>query len=218
MRINPVVLGVLCLLVPTSSFPQARVDTLLGTFSEEWRDNWQEQKLADVGNDFRLSVDGEALRVRSENSASAIWREVEYSGRDRVSLSWRWKIDHTIPDNNRERERAGDDFPARLFVVFEGTPFSSRSKAICYVWAASEPVGAAFINPYLDNVATVVLQSGDERIGSWIGEERNVVEDFQALFRRTPSAVTGIALMVDTDNTGTDATAWFDDIAVFVYR
>ena len=213
-----IVFGVVCLMAPRSSHAQGRVDTLLGTFSEDWRDNWEEQKLADAGNDFRVSVDGEALRVRSENSASAIWRPVEYSGQENVTMSWRWKVDRTIPGNTRERERAGDDYPARVFVVFEGTPFDSRSKAVCYVWASNEQIGAAFLNPHVDNVATVVLQSGEDHVGQWIAEERNVVEDFESLFGRLPTTVTGVALMVDTDNTRTGAIAWFDDIEIYAYR
>ena len=48
-----------------------------------------------------VSVDGEALRVRSDRSASAIWRAVDYPGKEHLTLSWRWKIDRTIPDNTR---------------------------------------------------------------------------------------------------------------------
>lgn len=206
------------LLAPLGASSQARVDTLLGGFGEGWRGAWTEQALADKSNDFRASIDGEALRVRSESSASAIWRAVDYDGDRSVTLSWRWKIDRTIPENARERERAGDDFPARFFVVFEGTPFQSRFRAICYVWASAEPVGTSFINPHVNNVATVVLQSGDGLAGRWIGEERDVVRDFTDLFGRRPSAVTGVAIMADTDNTRTATVAWFDDVEASISR
>jgi hypothetical protein len=206
------------LFVPLGASSQVRVDTLLGRFAEGWREAWMEQLLADNGNDFRASIDGEALRVRSDNSASAIWRSVDYDGDSSVTLSWRWKIERTIHDNARERERAGDDFPARFFVVFEGTPFESRSRAICYVWASTEPVGTSFINPHVNNVATVVLQSGDGLAGRWIGEDRDVVQDFTELYGRRPAVVTGVAIMADTDNTRTATVAWFDDVEASISR
>jgi hypothetical protein len=195
---------------------QAHVDTLLGDLSGDWRKKWNEQALADRSNEFTTSIDGESVRVRSESSASAVWRSIDYSGQDGVKLRWRWKIDRVIPGNARERERAGDDYSARLFVVFDGTPFESRAISICYVWASSEFVGAAFINPHVENVATVVLQSGDDLSGQWITEERNVTRDFEALFGRAPNAVTGVAIMVDTDNTGATAVSWFADVVAFL--
>ena len=195
---------------------QTRADTLLGDFTGDWRSEWNDQELADRVNDFTTSIDGESLRVRSEGSASAIWRSIDYSGQDGVRLRWRWKIDRVIPENARERERAGDDYSARFFVVFDGTPFQSRAKAICYVWASSELVGAAFLNPHVDNVATVVLQSGDDLSGEWITEERDVTGDYESLFGRAPRSVTGVAIMVDTDNTANTAVAWFDDVIVLL--
>jgi hypothetical protein len=67
-------------------------------------------------------------------------------------------------------------------------------------------------------VDTVVLQSGDGLAGRWIGEERDVVRDFTDLFGRRPSAVTGVAIMADTDNTRTATVAWFDDVQASISR
>ena len=64
------------------------------------------------------------------------------------------------------------------------------------------------------SVATVVVESGDERSGEWITEQRDFVTDFRTIFGEPPEMVTAVAVMVDTDNTDTDATAWFDDIAL----
>ena len=71
-----------------------------------------------------------------------------------------------------------------------------------------------YSNPYADNVATIVLESGDERSGRWIREDRDFVRDFRQVFGRSPEMVTALALIVDTDNTGARATAWFDDLRV----
>jgi hypothetical protein len=41
-----------------------------------------------------------------------------------------------------------------------------------------------------------------------------VSADFERYFGRPAERVTGVALMVDTDNTDSQATAWFDDLIV----
>ena len=61
---------------------------------------------------------------------------------------------------------------------------------------------------------TIVLESGDERSGRWIREDRDFVRDFRHVFGRSPEMVTALALIVDTDDTGARATAWFDDLQV----
>ena len=98
--------------------------------------------------------------------------------------------------------------------VFGPELFSLRTQALCYVWAAEQPVGEVYSNPYADNVATIVLESGDERSGRWIREDRDFVRDFRQVFGRSPEMVTAVALIVDTDNTRARATAWFDDLQV----
>ncbi len=45
-------------------------------------------------------------------------------------------------------------------------------------------------------------------------EQRDVSADFERYFSRPADRVTGFALMVDTDNTDSHATAWFDDLIV----
>ena len=91
----------------------------------EMLDLLNEQLLADAGNDFRVSADGASLRVRSANSASAIWRAVNYDGQSQVTLSWRWKVDRTFPDNAREREKRICRRPARS--ICEAFPMGRRS-------------------------------------------------------------------------------------------
>lgn len=114
--------------------------------------------------------------------------------------------------NRREREKPGDDYAARFFVIFDGEPFSRSARAICYVWAASEPVVSRYRNPYFSNVVTIVLRSGDELTGEWVREERDFMADYREAFGELPSSVTAVAVMADTDDTGGHATSWFTDI------
>lgn len=185
-------------------------------FGEGWADRWIEVRLASRSNRFfTVEVDGEpVLKVESTRSASAVWHRVAPASGDGHVLSWRWKVDGSLTGNRREREKRGDDYAARFFVIFDGEPFTRRARALCYVWAASEQVGSVYRNPYFPDVVTVVLQSGDARSGAWVMEERDVIRDYREAFGEPPDVLVAVAVMVDTDNTGSSATAWFDAITL----
>jgi hypothetical protein len=44
--------------------------------------------------------------------------------------------------------------------------------------------------------------------------ERNVLEDYRRAFGGVPATLSGIAIVVDTDNTQSRARAWFDRLVV----
>lgn len=189
---------------------------LLGRFEAGWRDVWRERVFGARRNSFELALDGGdlVLEVRSARAAGGLWRALEFEPSAVRAVSWRWRVADVIPGNTRERERRGDDYVARLFVMFEAEPFSRRSRAICYVWASAEPLGAVFRSPYAENVAMVVLESGTSRVSGWVGEVRDAVADYVVAFGRNPTRITGVAVMVDTDDTQSRAIAWYDDIEI----
>src|SRR5699024_4750544 len=67
-------------------------------------------------------------------------------------------------------------------------------------------------NPFTDWVYMIAVQSGGKRIGHWIVETQNILEDCKKTFGEDPPAITGIAIMTDSDNTGGSATAFYGDI------
>ncbi|MDX1430007.1 MAG: DUF3047 domain-containing protein, partial [Rhodothermales bacterium] len=185
-------------------------------FEEGGTDGWRETRLAERSNSFDVvEVEaGSALRATSERAASALLKSVEVELGEGATLRWRWKVRSSIAGNDRERYRDGDDYAARLFVVFDDDRLRRDTRAICYVWASHEPVGSTYENPFFESVATVVVESGDELAGGWVLEERDFVADYRQAFGEEPTTLGAVALMVDTDNTNSRAVAWFDDIVV----
>ena len=208
----PIALGIVLALSPARGF--ATLVTLLGEFDKQWDAAWNEKHFTESHNRFEIVTDGddEVLCVTSDGSAGGLFRDID----DVVpaQLSWRWKIARSLSENVHETEKKGDDYVARVFVTFEKSFFRWRTRAICYVWAGNEPIGHIYKNPYAGNVKTVVLQSGDEFAGSWLTETRDLVADYIECFGETPSRLSGVALMVDTDQTKSDASACFDDICL----
>ena len=196
-------------------------DDLFSGFDDGWRAPWMERAMARRSNTFRIETEKENrfLRVDSQSSASALWRRVDFDvdvgmARDFV-LSWRWRVSMSLGHIEDERRRKSDDYAARVAVMFDAEPFDRNTPLLMYVWAGSETVGNVYPSPYTENAATIVLRSGDMDSGEWLEEERDVSADFERYFGRSPERVTGVALMVDTDNTDSKATAWFDELKIY---
>ncbi len=58
----------------------------------------------------------------------------------------------------------------------------------------------------------VVVESGTKGLGKWIKYQINIKESFKKHFGLDINEIDGIAIMTDTDNTKTKATALFGDI------
>lgn len=150
------------------------------------------------------------LKAESSATASALIFKHKYNLKDFPMLSWKWKVDNTI-NKGDETKKAGDDYAARVYVIFPHF-LSPLTKSINYIWANKLPKGQHVPNPFYSKAVMVAVESGNENIGKWIPECRNVYEDYKALFGEEPPLAGGIAIMTDTDNTGESAIAYFDDI------
>jgi hypothetical protein len=73
-----------------------------------------------------------------------------------------------------------------------------------------------FKSPHTSSVCTIVLQKGNENAMQWVPEKRDFVADYLACFGKAPQSLSAVAVMVDTDDTEDQTTAWFDDIKITV--
>jgi hypothetical protein len=188
-------------------------------FGPAWRQQWREQRVLGRPTLFQVVVDEgrPVLQAESRGANSGLLRELTLPRPGSASLRWRWKVRQPLVANAGERRRRGDDFAARVAVVFETSINPLRMRAINYVWAAHLPVGERFPSPYTDNVAMIVLRSGPDSGGVWRVEERDLLADYRQFFGRDPERISAVGVMADTDNTGLQAEAWFADL-VFTSR
>ena len=173
------------------------------------------------------------LRVRSVSAAGA----AAYSTRAPVNahpvLQWRWKIDRVVEQADMQR-RSGDDFAARVYVLFDipedELPMLARIRvqlarllygtevppaALCYVWDNRHSPETSAWSSYTDRVRMIVVESGSVRAGRWVEVRRDLEADFRAAFgaqwRKPTPDVIGLVAGNDTDQTKESATAWFAD-------
>ena len=213
---------VLIAMVPAYAGPQAPAGAptvrLLDDFSPGWREAWKLQQLGGETTSYRAvrEASGMILRAESNNAATALYRFVDVEAHH-ASVTWRWKVERSLKHGS-EKERSGDDYAARLFVIFGPELFSRNMRALCYVWAGRETPGSSYRSPYVDTVQTIVLQSGDAKAGVWVDEAPDIAGDHRRAFGEEPVAISAIAIVVDTDNTGSRAVAWFDDLLIAARR
>lgn len=173
-----------------------------------------------------------SVQAVSHASASAYFKKVDISPHDYPIIKWQWRITNIINKGDVTR-KDGDDYPARIYISFDYDPerLSGMERVkyklyrlvhdkapplavINYIWGNKTPVGTNINNAYSDRVKMFVIQSGNNNVGKWITEKRNVLEDYRRAFGEEPGNITGIAIMTDTDNTGESATAWYGDITL----
>lgn len=211
-------LAVLVLLILVSSvFAQETKIDLLSKFDKDWEQDWLERKFIHKANEMEVETENDTnrvLRIDSFGSASALWRTINMKPGDRGTISWRWKISRNFSDKINEKSKIGDDYAARVYVVFEPHLVNWKTYAICYVWATKESEGSIYRSPYTNSVGHIVLQSGKKNRGKWVKEERNFIADYKKIFGDLPEIVSAVAIMVDTDNTNEEVETWFDDLSI----
>lgn len=172
------------------------------------------------------------LKAESHASASALARELQLDPNAYPILRWRWKVENIIQKGD-ERKKEGDDYAARIYVNFLYDPQKASlwertqygvlyaiygsyppKGAINYIWANKLAQGKAIDNAYTSWAKMIAVESGAEKVGNWLSEERNIYQDYISLFRREPPPVIGIAIMTDTDNTKEKAVAYYGDLSL----
>jgi len=172
------------------------------------------------------------LKAQSSSSASALVYRGTFNPFEYPVLSWRWKVIR-MTDRGNPKEKSGDDYPIRVYVMFQYDPVRASlgdrllynaAKAfygkypphstLNYVWTGTGISDKYILSPYTDKVRMVVLERGKDHAGQWIEESVNILDDYRKVFGHEPPAVAGLAVMSDSDNTGTEAEAYLDFIEV----
>jgi hypothetical protein len=152
------------------------------------------------------------VRATSRGTASGLYYDIEFDTQQYPYITWQWKVDNIIATGDETR-KSGDDYSARVYVVFPAF-FFWNTTAINYIWANKLPKEEAVPNAYTANAMMIAVESGRTRSGKWITETRNIYADYRRFFGKEPPLVGAIAIMTDTDNTGENAAADYGAIAV----
>ncbi|MCH7644872.1 MAG: DUF3047 domain-containing protein [Myxococcales bacterium] len=142
-------------------------------------------------------------------------------------LSWRWRVDRGL-DVSEEQTKAGDDFAARVYLLFELDKSRASTlqrlrhrlakliygedipgSALNFVWTSRLPVGTVWDNPFEPSSKMIALAQGANT--GWRRETVDVVARYRELFGTPIPRLLGLAIMSDSDNSCQRTEARFAD-------
>ncbi len=168
---------------------------------------------------YSLVRDGDKVVVKAvaDASASGLIKEDKIDTAQYPIVQWRWKVENILKKADVHKKE-GDDYPARIYITFEYDPsklsFFEKTKyeairlfygaypplaAINYIWESRAPLGTIVPNPFTNRAMMIVVESGQQKLGQWVCEERDIFEDYKKAFGENPPMISGVAIMSDTD-------------------
>lgn len=195
---------------------------------------WTHLPLSKVKNDTVYTQDqaqGQTiLRGTADNAASLLVSLFPSTMEVPARISWRWKTDALVPGaDNLDKNR--EDASLRVIVAFDGDHATlpeveqkrfRRAKflsgreppyaMLMYIWSANVPENTVIPSAHTSQVRMLVVSSDQAGLGRWQTIKRNLADDYRQVFGNDPGPVIGVAVMTDSDNTGTRATGEYADI------
>jgi hypothetical protein len=176
------------------------------------------------------------LMASASSSASMLRKDLRIEPEQLNALNFSWQIQKLIEGADMAH-RDYDDSPVRLVLAFDGdrSQFSPKNAmlselthalsgrpmpyaTLMYVWCNQRPVDSVIQNPRTDRIRKIVVESGASRLNQWITYERNIRADYEKAFGEPPGALIGIGLMTDSDNTRSQAQAWYGPIQLIATK
>jgi hypothetical protein len=171
-----------------------------------------------------------AIEARSARSASMWRRRLDLAPGGYAEVRFAWWVPALIPQADPARAET-EDSPVRVLFGFGGdvSRLPARTRAmfelaealtgerppyatLMYVWIPRGAVGSVIVNPRSDRIRKLVLDSGEADLGRWRDHRRNLVADFRQAFGEDPGPLVSVAVMTDSDNTGSMASAWYTPV------
>jgi hypothetical protein len=230
-------LGLLFALAPlvTESDVPARETIVFDDFSSdvvgEFPINWRWRKNRDTGDADKAREDGvdvfrwmieeedgnRYLHIRDEHrpghSVSVFMEPKDWDLRENRILRWRWRVNE-VPPGADERYTETNDMAASVAVVYKTGFLNLSPHVIRWMWSSTLPVGAVSYRAGRGRPYSIVVGTGDVGAGEWVTIERDLVDDYLAIFGETPpDKPKAIVLASDANRTpGGAADADYDDI------
>jgi hypothetical protein len=209
-------------------------------FREDFRnlDNWKPVTFPKITQhtSYVIQSDKDGSFLRAESSASAsglVWKRT-FSVYEYPKARWRWKVDNVYQTAARPVSKSCDDYPVRVYFVFEYQPENSSlvdrikygaaktiygeyppHSALNYVWSSTDWGRDIITSPYTGKMRLIALRRGREGLGQWQNEEVNVLEDYRRAFGVDPPRTATVAIMNDSDDTGERSVSYVGFVEVY---
>jgi len=194
----------------------------ISRFDQQQLIGWEEKSFkGDTHYSFQKVDEVSCLKAEAQSSASGWFIEQRIDLKHTPYLNWSWWAGNQLTGIN-EREKSGDDYVARVYVVIDGGWKIWATKALNYVWSSNQDTNSEWNNAFVgENAKMFALKGKEDVVGRWYDEKRNVYQDLIAFYGDQGSAeaneaayryIDAVALMTDTDNSEGQATACYGNL------
>jgi hypothetical protein len=172
----------------------------------------------------------DTVSVDAQSSMSVVQQVLRIEAEQLGMVRFSWNVPALI-DGADMALRDKDDAPVRILLAFDGdrSRFSPKDAALSelaraltgeplpyatlmYVWCNHRTPGSIIQSPRTDHVRKLVVESGQGGLNQWREYERDIRSDYERVFGEKPGALVGIAIMSDSDNTRSQASAWYGPV------
>jgi hypothetical protein len=152
------------------------------------------------------------LRAESKASASGLLLKKTIDISKTPYLNWRWRLEKGLSELP-ETTKSGDDYAARIYLIYSSGWFFWQTKALNYVWSSRKAKETTWPNAYApDNAMMKAIRDRSDETGIWYSEKRNIQDDFKVWLGENISEIEGVAIMTDTDDSEGHAIVYYGDI------
>jgi len=232
-----VALLVLTLLLSATATPARAAETVFLDEHFESLARWRHQPFAKIPRHSSYKAvrceDSPCLLLESDNSASALVLNQQFNVYQYPKLAWRWKVGNVYSKGDSSRKE-GDDYPARLYVMFAYDPDKATlakqiryrlakvlygeyppDSSITYIWDNRVANATVITNAYANEAKMIPINPGSGKVDTWQDHTVDIVRDYRLAFGQDPPAIARLAVMNDSDNTGESSRSWIQFIRIF---
>ncbi|MCP4297938.1 MAG: DUF3047 domain-containing protein [Proteobacteria bacterium] len=201
------------LIFSTLAFADSGESNYLTRLDQPIEKEWKHHKFINETAYTLVEDEGRAaIKAQGQLSASGLYKEISYSLKKYPWIQWQWKAE-TIHRSSNLSITDKQDMALGVFVIFPHWLIPWKTRVIAYVWVGANHQRGDIVRG--KHSTFIVLRVGTENSGKWIGESRNVYQDYRELFGEYPTNnPENLALFTDNDQTLEPVVGYYGAIKV----
>ena len=154
---------------------------------------------------------GNFIKAEAEGKGSGLGKEIKIDLSVTPFINITWKVEKDLSGID-EKTKKGHDYAARVFVIKKTGSTMLSNRAINYVFSSNQNVDENWRSPYTKKSVDYVLSTTKENLDTWVTVKANVKDHFKKFHDLDVVDLTGVAIMMDTDNSKLKAISYFQNI------
>ena len=154
---------------------------------------------------------GNFIKAEAEGKGSGLGKEIKIDLSVTPFINITWKVEKDLSGID-EKTKKGHDYAARVFVIKKTGSTMLSNRAINYVFSSNYNVDENWHSPYTKKSVDYVLSTTKESLDTWVTVKANVKNHFKKFHDLDVVNITGVAIMMDTDNSKLKAISYFQNI------